>query len=800
MIAAVSVVLKATALLALATLVHALLRQRGSAAARHLVWTSVLAALLALPLAEAALPHWTMALPIAIAAKGERKAVAVGPRPSALPSVGPERDAPATNDRPATLAVRSGRNQSEASHQVLAVALLYAAGAILLLLRLAWSSFTLRCLSRASCEITDPAWRRLLDESTRQLGIGRRVRLLRTRAEIIPITFGTRRPAVMVPASADTWSEDRRRAVLLHELAHVGRADCLAHVVGVLTCALYWPHPGVWFAVRHLRVERELACDDRVLAAGEEPQTYADNLLELARSLGVAPAPASALAMARARDLETRLRAIVDESRNRASLPRWGRSAAVAAAVAIALTMATLRARITDAPAAATRLATQPAMAAARALITTVQGAEDLSGSWEVRLSADGSSAHLTVRTAHSSRGETIPTSRLEAVAGVRITGVSGSVRFAIRRDQGMFAGEGTCRDAVCTGTASFQPDPAFVAGLAKRGIGAPSPLDTLQLALHDVGFEFIDEIVAAWNTKPDIQALVRAAQHGVGLSYVREMTALGYRLETLDALIRLRDHGVDPAYVRGLAENGMAQLSADDLVRARDHGIDPSYVRGMRELGLGSFDLDGLVEARNHGVDPTYARGLGELGYTLSLGDLFRAREHGIDPTYVLGLVALGYKELSLDTLIGLRSHGVDPTYASDLAALGYTGLSLDTLVNLRGHGVDPTYVSDLARLGYTGLSLATLINLRSHGVDPTYVSGLAGLGYAALPLDTLMGLRQHGVDPEYVRRLKEKGVTGLTPEQLIDRRDRGLDDPAVVAREMLAALRPYWRSLVGH
>src|SRR5206468_10016735 len=145
----------------------------------------------------------------------------------------------------------------------------------------------------------------------------RPVRLLRSLHEVMPLTFGTLAPTIVLPASAADWTADRRRAVLLHELAHVARRDCLVQRVAALACAVYWPHPGVWFAARRLRIERELACDDRVLGAGAAARDYAGHLLELAHALGRAPAPATALGMARPPQLEHRLLAILDAARNR---------------------------------------------------------------------------------------------------------------------------------------------------------------------------------------------------------------------------------------------------------------------------------------------------------------------------------------------------------------------------------------------------------------------------------------------------------------------------------------------------
>src|SRR5204862_7937658 len=89
------------------------------------------------------------------------------------------------------------------------------------------------------------------------------------------------------------------------------------HSVAVVTCALYWFHPAVWWVARRLRIERELACDDRVIAAGTEPREYAGHLLEIAYSFGGRRAPALAVCMARPRQLEGRMLAVLDAARNR---------------------------------------------------------------------------------------------------------------------------------------------------------------------------------------------------------------------------------------------------------------------------------------------------------------------------------------------------------------------------------------------------------------------------------------------------------------------------------------------------
>src|SRR5207342_2526847 len=102
-------------------------------------------------------------------------------------------------------------------------------------------------------------------------------------------------PTIILPVGAEEWSDDRRRAVLLHELAHIRRRDLIGHIIASAACAVYWFNPFVWAAARRLRVESELASDDVVLESGVRPSEYAQHLLDLVTSVGQG-APTMALA------------------------------------------------------------------------------------------------------------------------------------------------------------------------------------------------------------------------------------------------------------------------------------------------------------------------------------------------------------------------------------------------------------------------------------------------------------------------------------------------------------------------
>lgn len=170
------------------------------------------------------------------------------------------------------------------------------------------------------------------------------VRVLIDNGDVGPFVRGIVRPAIVLPATADTWDGARLRAVLLHELAHVRRHDCRVQLLAQIACAVYWFNPLIWVAARQLRIERERACDDEVLAYGATPSAYAADLLHLARAQSRL-ASSALLAMARAGELEGRLCAILAPGRPR--IPK--RAARFAATLAICtLAAVVLGARTAD--------------------------------------------------------------------------------------------------------------------------------------------------------------------------------------------------------------------------------------------------------------------------------------------------------------------------------------------------------------------------------------------------------------------------------------------------------------------
>ena len=332
---------KASLLFAAAGLVSFVLR-RQSAAARHMIWTLALVSVLVLPALSIALPRWQ--LPI-LTLKGDISPLpAFGyqlPAPSSRMPVASSqlKHTPGASAHVAAPLTEAAPARTPMSWSALALTV-WLIGASLILARLAVGVIAVQWMSRRTERVGDAPWLAQARSLAADLGVSPRVVFLRSEGAAMPMAWGVFRPAVLMPADADHWPAERLRIVLLHELAHVKRRDCLTHMVAQISCALHWFNPLAWMAARHVRTERERACDDLVLAAGTRGPDYATQLIEIARVMRSGRFPAvlagASLAMAQRSELEGRLMAILDPSVPRTGVSRL-RTAAATTVFALAV-------------------------------------------------------------------------------------------------------------------------------------------------------------------------------------------------------------------------------------------------------------------------------------------------------------------------------------------------------------------------------------------------------------------------------------------------------------------------------
>lgn len=304
---------KITAVL-LAALAITVAMRRASAGARHLVWLVALASLLVLPFLAAWAPVGIPVLP--------------GPTPA--PEVAAPLQAPGSRDGiqtdagvpPPTTPEASAPARPRPIDIVAVLTGIWLLGTAVLLARLVLSAWTVRRMVRRARPLEQPEWRQPLFEISDRLGLNEAPEIVQSERVKLPFATGFLRARIVLPAESESWSRDRRTAVLIHELGHVRRRDLVGHTLSRIVCALYWFHPLVWSGARRLRIESERACDDLALLLGERPSEYAEHLLDIVTQVRDHGAPAVALAMANPNEFEGRMLAILDPRVHRRGVGR----------------------------------------------------------------------------------------------------------------------------------------------------------------------------------------------------------------------------------------------------------------------------------------------------------------------------------------------------------------------------------------------------------------------------------------------------------------------------------------------
>ncbi len=323
--------------------VSRLLRNR-SADLRRLVLSTTIVAMFVAAAATPALPLWRAVTPPWF--HFQRPAVAAPALSSPLAGEPTERTGLVTRPMPPQT---SSRPIDLDSWLIFSI---WLAGASMLLTRFAINLRGLSRLRKASEAVTDAG---LLADVAR---FGRRVRLCRSDAIGAPVTWGVVRPVILVPAGFEELPSESRDAVIGHELAHIQAHDFLMRGLAEIARASIWFQPLVWIVWRQLREEQELACDNRVLAAGGRPSAYAKLLLDWDARPGVDSW--IAVGIAHRSCLKRRLYALLDTDLRRDRVASAGIAGALLLSLTAALPLAAISFTQAPAPQPTARPAERP--------------------------------------------------------------------------------------------------------------------------------------------------------------------------------------------------------------------------------------------------------------------------------------------------------------------------------------------------------------------------------------------------------------------------------------------------------
>src|SRR5256886_15406373 len=211
-------------------------------------------------------------------------------------------------------------------------------------------------------------------------------------------------------------------------------------------------------------------------------------------------------------------------------------------------------------------------------------------GQWLIETGHHSGKVELNIRYGewggrHSSNwGRTVPLSQLVGLSEADMAGSGVTVHFKIVRSAGTLDCEGWFDNGKGSGHFTYQPNPDFIAELAKRGINAPTEWEQFEMTMAGGGLDLVEELARPKDDRPTAAERARMGTHGVDLEDVRDIGARGYHLGDSESLIRMRDDGVDPEFIASLDSAGYKNLGIEALARLPAHGLNAYYIAEMNE------------------------------------------------------------------------------------------------------------------------------------------------------------------------------------------------------------------------
>ena len=159
------------------------------------------------------------------------------------------------------------------------------------------SFLRLRDLEKSALPLQNQEVRRLYRHCLEEMEIRREIPVYSTAFLTSPIIVGLLKPCIYLPIHLiSDYHESDMRYMLLHELQHYKHLDAIASYLMNLTGVVYWFNPLVWYALKEMRNDREVACDTSVLNMLEEDnyEDYGNTLINFAEKVSLTPFPFTA--------------------------------------------------------------------------------------------------------------------------------------------------------------------------------------------------------------------------------------------------------------------------------------------------------------------------------------------------------------------------------------------------------------------------------------------------------------------------------------------------------------------------
>lgn len=551
---------------------------------------------------------------------------------------------------------------------VLALVSLWLAAALIALIRLTVSLLHLERLKHDALPLAID-YRARMDRWTRAAKGGRNVRLCRSHEIVIPIAVGLFDAMILVPeALIDELSPDDIDRILLHELAHLRRGDDWVNALERIAQALLFFNPGIQWIIGRLDLEREVVCDDWVLAQTAEIRQYATCLARVAE---ITAWPYRAMAAPGAfitrRSMSVRIERLLEAGRDIRIRTSFGPAGIAVLTIAVLCIAAAFVSPSVAYPVASAPSHVANSIVRAKAERVAVQPHEQKHAA---------APAQITVaKTTPSAEPAVVPTTAATRAVSSTPKPVAGARVFTQAKAQEKVWVDNQAQVSEAEHVAATFSPTAYA-------------MPHTQIVAEASSSDYIDELASVGYRNLALDDLIRLKSVGVNAQYIRDIENAGVEHPSVEQLVQMAAVGVTGDYIRQMRQE-FTTITPGDAASLKAVGVTGAYIGALRAAGYSNLSVDDVRSMSAVGVDPAYIRSMRGSFPSLSAGDLRRMRAVGVTPQYIADLNAAGYRNLTAEQATQLRALGIDGDFIRNAAAHGFRDLTIDQLIRLKTSGI---------------------------------------------------------------------------------------------------------------
>lgn len=174
--------------------------------------------------------------------------------------------------------------------------ILWCIGTFIMILLITKSMLRFHNMKNSALPLQNPAVRTLYYECLDEMHIKKPIPIYSTAFLKSPIIAGLLKPCIYMPIHLiSDYNANDIKYMLMHELGHYKHKDALANYFMNIIGVLYWFHPLVWYSLKEMKNDREVACDTSVLKLLDEGdyEDYGNTLINFAEKVSLTPFPFS---------------------------------------------------------------------------------------------------------------------------------------------------------------------------------------------------------------------------------------------------------------------------------------------------------------------------------------------------------------------------------------------------------------------------------------------------------------------------------------------------------------------------